>query len=222
MSWCIYMLKRLSLMYSMPKNYYYCHICVFLVYSTSVLCISNTFVALASVQKVSIKCQSAKCPTRARVNTLSKLKCMCFLGFWDWRIRFCFFVKAIVGFIRRGFQSSQRSWFVIPCWIYFPSFCYWLFVEHLASLSIYWNWTVSVLSFLRFFWVSGLESQHEDPKLHHMVSDQYFFVSVMATSATGYQKILLTKFTSRRILILFLDILIKKILKIMKQLWRRS
>lgn len=55
--------NKLSLMYFKLKVYYYGHICIFLVYSTSILCMSNTFVTLTSVQYISNKCQSVKCPT---------------------------------------------------------------------------------------------------------------------------------------------------------------
>ena len=78
----MYMLKRLSLIYSTFKSYYYCHICVFLVYSMSVLCMSNAFVALPSFRYLSTKCligvhQVLECPSVRHVSdmyTLAKLK----------------------------------------------------------------------------------------------------------------------------------------------------
>lgn len=65
MSWCIYMLIWYI---SHSKSYYYCHMCVLLVYSISVLCLSNTFVILTS-NKCQIRVQQlAECPSIEHVS----------------------------------------------------------------------------------------------------------------------------------------------------------
>ena len=54
--------------------YYYFHLGVFVVYSTSVLCMPNTYATLTSGQYVSNKCQRV---LEQQTDMLAKLKCLC-------------------------------------------------------------------------------------------------------------------------------------------------